>query len=39
MKKHIIFAETRTDFELFKSEVCHQLKELGDAEFIISLLE
>lgn len=39
MKKDIIFAETRIDFELFKSEVCHQLKELGDTEFIISLLE
>lgn len=39
MKKDIIFAETRIDFELFKNEVCHQLKELGDTEFIISLLE
>ena len=39
MKKDIIFAETRIDFELFKSEVCHQLKEFGDTEFIISLLE
>ena len=39
MKKDIIFAKTRIDFELFKSEVCHQLKELGDTEFIISLLE
>ena len=39
MKKDIIFAETRIDFELFKSEVCHLLKELGDTEFIISLLE
>ena len=39
MKKDITFAETRIDFELFKSEVCHLLKELGDTEFIISLLE
>lgn len=39
MKKDIIFAETRIDFELFKSEVCHHLKELGDTEFIINLLE
>ena len=39
MKKNIIFAETRIDFELFKSEMCHRLKELGDTEFIISLLE
>ena len=39
MKKDIIFAETRIDFELFKSEVCHLLKELGDTEFIIGLLE
>ena len=39
MKKDILFAETRIDFELFKSEVCHLLKELGDTEFIISLLE
>lgn len=39
MKKDIIFAETRIDFELFKSEMCHLLKELSDTEFIISLLE
>ncbi len=39
MKKDIIFAEIRIDFELFKSEACHRLKELGDTEFIISLLE
>lgn len=31
--------DRRPDFELFKSSVCHRLKELGDTEFIISLLE
>ena len=39
MRKSIFFAENRIDFELFKSEVCHRLKELGDTEFIISILE
>ena len=39
MRKSIFFAENRTDFEVFKSEVCHKLKELGDTEFIITLLE
>lgn len=29
----------RVDFEIFKSNVCHQLKELGDREFLISVLE
>ena len=29
----------RCSFELFKSNVCHQLKELGDREFIINALE
>ena len=29
----------RTDFELFKSNVCHQLKEMGDNDFLIDLLE
>ncbi len=29
----------RIDFELYKSNVCHQLKELGDIKFIISTLE
>lgn len=28
-----------SDFELFKSNVCHKLKELGDIEFVIELLE
>lgn len=29
----------RIDFELFKSNVCHRLKELGDVDFIIEALE
>lgn len=29
----------RCDFELFKSNVCHRLKELGDTDFIIETLE
>jgi transcriptional regulator with XRE-family HTH domain len=29
----------RPDFELFKSAVCHQLKEKGDNKFIIDLLK
>ena len=29
----------RCSFELFKSNVCHQLKELGDIDFIIRTLE
>ena len=31
--------ENRIDFDLFKSNVCHRLKELGDTEFLIDLLE
>lgn len=31
--------EKRSDFELFKSNTCHRLKELGDIEFVIELLE
>lgn len=31
--------ETRVDFELFKSSTCHKLKEKGDIEFVIELLE
>ena len=31
--------DKRTDFELFKSNTCHRLKELGDIEFVIELLE
>lgn len=29
----------RLDFELFKSNVCHRLKELGDKAFIVKLLQ
>lgn len=29
----------RPDFELFKSNVCHKLKETGDTQFIIALLK
>ena len=29
----------RPDFELFKSSVCHRLKEMGDIDFIIDTLE
>ncbi len=31
--------ETRINFELYKSNVCHRLKELGDIDFIIDTLE
>lgn len=31
--------EPRCDFELFKSNVCHRLKELGDIDFVIEVLE
>ena len=31
--------DKRSDFELFKSNTCHRLKELGDIEFVIELLE
>ena len=31
--------EKRCSFELFKSNVCHRLKALGDVEFIIEALE
>lgn len=33
------YAVQRIEFELFKSNVCHKLKELGDTEFIIRTLE
>lgn len=29
----------RIDFELFKSNVCHQVKEMGDIDYIIDALE
>ncbi len=31
--------EKRNDFELFKSNTCHRLKELGDIGFVVELLE
>ena len=31
--------ETRSSFELYKSNVCHQVKEKGDIQFIIDTLE
>lgn len=31
--------EKRCSFELFKSNVCHRLKELGDINFLIETLE
>lgn len=33
------YFEKRCSFELYKSNVCHQLKELGDLDFIIDTLE
>ena len=30
--------DKRIDFELFKSDTCHRLKELGDIDFIIKTL-
>lgn len=33
------YLEKRCSFELFKSNVCHRLKELGDIDFIINTLE
>lgn len=30
--------EIRIDFDLFKSNVCHQVKEMGDLEFVSNLL-
>jgi len=31
--------EIRPDFENFKSHICHQVKNLGDIDFIIKILE
>ena len=31
--------EHRSTFEIFKSNVCHRVKELGDLDFIISTLQ
>ena len=33
------YIETRIDFELFKSNTCHALKEKGDIKFVIEILE
>ena len=33
------YAEERADFELYKSAICHRLKEMGDIGFIIETLE
>ncbi len=33
------FWERRTDFEIFKSNICHLVKEMGDLDFIIYILE
>lgn len=30
---------SRTDFELFKSNICHSLKELGDIQFLIEKIK
>ena len=29
----------RSDFEIFKSNVCHRVKDLGDLDFIVNVLE
>ena len=31
--------EKRSDFELYKSSICHRLKELGDLDFILDTLQ
>ena len=33
------YYENRPDYELFKSNICHRLKELGDVDFLINILE
>lgn len=33
------YLKTRPAFELFKSNVCHKLKKLGDIDFLIDLIE
>ena len=35
----MVDTEQRIDFDLFKSNACHRLKELGDTEFMIDLLK
>lgn len=36
---HIQQTEKRIEFDLFKSNICHRLKEIGDIEFLINALE
>ena len=31
--------ETRSDFEIFKSNTCHHVKDMGDLNFIVFILE
>ena len=31
--------ERRSTFDVFKSEICHQVKDMGDLDFIVSALE
>lgn len=33
------YMQKRTSFELFKSSICHRLKEMGDIAFMIDLLK
>lgn len=33
------FWERRTDFDVFKSNICHLVKDLGDIDFCIHILE
>lgn len=33
------YVHERSDFSLYKSEVCHQLKRMGDKEFLIDVLK
>lgn len=33
------YIEYRSSFDIFKSEICHRVKELGDIDFIIATLE
>ena len=33
------YYEDRPDFESFKSSICHRLKEMGDIDFVIDILE
>ena len=35
----IVFAKKRSGFDVFKSNVCHRVKDIGDFKFIIETLE